>query len=238
VATIPCGLPEFEEVPMMPRSPFWIAMILASLVSPSAHATNPGGAQPDSVLSTFELGGACIYNVPDGSGERLESTVGAIHVEVISTEGAAITGLTPADFEIDGAPFGRMSDAYFPVRRAYDVIEIEPGLEIGQYRIVGPLLAGGCGELIRMRVRGVVINGGEPEPLCYRSADLIGPGSSEPDGVVNLLDIARFAELFGSPTYEPCGDLNHDGAVDIGDFGRFAIAYLATFPPGAELDVD
>jgi hypothetical protein len=49
-------------------------------------------------------------------------------------------------------------------------------------------------------------------------------GDLNRDGVVSLLDIHRFVELFTSGQYQREGDFNQDDIIDINDVGPFIVA--------------
>lgn len=221
--------PPGESVLMVHRASR--ALVITFLVLATSAAAGP----PDPVLSTVAApGGGYAYLVPDGSGTPLASTGAQLLVRVRDALNVPCVGLVAADFEVDGMPLASMSDAFFPGTGAHNVTSVTPGLP-GDYLIDTPLVAGGCGMGMVVRVQGVLVNSGVPSPIPFISPDVAPTGA--PDGNVDLLDLGRFAAAFGGP-YDPCFDFVYDGVLNIADLGKFATAYGITFASGATLDVD
>jgi hypothetical protein len=98
----------------------------------------------------------------------------------------------------------------------------------------GTLSAGGCADGLSPVCQGFVLEdpANNCDPYCYtilvRSPDLGGPGGP-PDLLVDLIDLAVFAQCFPPQPYDPCCDFDCNATVNLQDLARFAFHFG---PPG------
>ena len=61
-------------------------------------------------------------------------------------------------------------------------------------------------------------------------------GDIHPDGVIDLVDFALFAQCFGLREYSSidcaCSDLNQDGSIDLQDFATLSLLFGGSAEPG------
>lgn len=185
---------------------------------------------PDAFASSIASGGAPILTCPLGDAPGLSVPNAAILVRVRDASGQPILNLVPGDFEVDGAPLWMMADVYFPGPNTHNVM----GLQVvtpGDYLLNSPLMSGGNGFGLEVKVRNVLIVTGAPVPNPFVSPDITG------DGIVNLSDIGTFAQFFYGG-FNPSADFNFDGVLNLADIGILAVHNGCVFPPGGVADVD
>jgi hypothetical protein len=104
----------------------------------------------------------------------------------------------------------------------------------------GSLTAGGCADGLSPVVQGFILEdkGLGCQQYCYdihvRSPDMAGgAGPGQPDGLVNIQDLSKFATHYppGAAGYDTCADLDCNATINLQDLARFAFHYG---PPGHE----
>jgi len=172
--------------------------------------------------------GASLYVVPDGSGAALThafapggGTVDAtVHVQLFDATGAPVAGF-PAD-EIEMYYWdGMVALAICPAGWTADGDTDAAGMTSFSLppRAGGSVAYGGC----------LVFVAGEP--LTNQPSLALSANSPDMNGdlVVNLIDVAMFAQRFAGP-YSYDADLNCDGVINLSDISMFAGALGAACP--------
>jgi hypothetical protein len=182
----------------------------------------------DPCSSTANSLGGCYFVCPAGDAGNLSDISATIFVTVKEASGLAIPGIPAADFWLMGC-----LDILDLCAGAAAINADSASNALGKTTISGSLAASSC-ELAGLSVviQGVVV--ADPlncnNPLCLAivttSPDIDGNGGII-DGVVDIIDLAKFAVDYTSPPkpYVQCIDFNCDGLVDIIDFALFAQHY-------------
>jgi hypothetical protein len=194
----------------------------------------PGFPDIDVTASIISSGGSPIAICLAGDLSGLVPAGASILVQVRDCTGAPVVGLLPRHFEVDGAPLLSMADGWnpggtpagSPPRHNLNGFTV---VAPGDYLLDVPILGGGCGSGLNVKVLDCLIKTGAPLPQRFVSPDMNG------DGVNNLADIALFTSCFLTPGC-PCCDLNLDGICNLADVALIAIHYPHAYPSGFVVD--
>jgi hypothetical protein len=216
-------------------------LVLLICVAPSALAVccptpgYPGFPDVEVTVSTISSGGSRIAICLAGDLSGLTPPGASILVQVRDcASGAPITGLLPRHFEVDGQPLAAMADGWNPggVPAGSPPRHNLNGFTVvapGDYLLDVPILGGGCGNGLNVKVLDCLIMTGAPLAQGFVSPDMNG------DGAINLSDIGAFASCFLTPGCLCC-DLTLDGVCNLADVGVMAIHYGDAYPAGFGVD--
>lgn len=186
-----------------------IALVAGALLSAAAQAQ----IDPNQSGAFLSGGPATLLVCPAGDGQDImDTSAKEIIVFVVDISSVAVTGLTGADFEVDGMTPGAVTDMWFPaIPRWNHQLDYVEEFSPGAYRLVGPLHAGGYdADGVIVKVRGVPMAALSPLPIAMNSPDINGSGA------VDLSDVVLYAGALGrSNAFE--FDFNGDGQLNLAD---------------------
>jgi hypothetical protein len=199
---------------------------LLILTAPSAHA-GIGGPQGTYYMAYSGPEALTLLIMPDGSGPTLDEA----RLPYGGTADATIT-LLLMDINYDPIPYYPREDIWLEAEdegliicTGGSIADTDTDIN-GETHWTNPLRGGGASEALTVvKVNGSLVELTSGVRLNFNSPDING------DLVVNLLDVALFAEdFFNHPLFSFRSDFYRDGQINIADLGVFAQAIGAACP--------
>lgn len=203
-----------------------LTIFLLLLTASGVHA-GIGGPQGTYNMAYTGTEALTLLVVPDGSGPPLNEA----RLPFGGTADATIT-LQLRDANYDPIPYYPREDMWLEsedngliICAGGSIADTETDLN-GETHWTNPLRGGGASEALTVvKVNGSLVELTSGVRLGFNSPDING------DLVVNLLDVALFAEdFFDHPVFSFRSDFYRDGQINIADLGVFAQAIGAVCP--------